>query len=329
MLLIWIVFAGAARADDSARFLLEWGKKGSKHGEFNFPIAIAINAADEVFVTDHYNARVQKFSTEGKFLAEISVAPGPSGIAVSATGAIYVGHFSGVKGVKERLSDKVTVYSPAGKLLREWGKSGSGDGEFNMPGGIAIDKEDRVYVADQTNHRVQVFDAEGKFLRKWGEYGTKQGQFGGNEPIKSRVGGPQFVAFDSAGNIYTTEASVGRVQKFTPDGKFLLAWGDNQDKPGSFGGKFGAPDRFAARLIGPIAICIDKKDRVWLSAVSGRVQQFTNTGKFVRGFGETQGSGPGQFLAPHGLVLDSHGHLYVVDSYNHRVQKFAIEEQPD
>ncbi len=45
------------------RFLIEWGKKGSEPGEFHFPIGIAINADDEVFVTDFYNARVQKFSS--------------------------------------------------------------------------------------------------------------------------------------------------------------------------------------------------------------------------------------------------------------------------
>ena len=85
----------------------------------------------------------------------------------------------------------------------------------------------RVYVADQTNRRVQVFDRDGTFLFKWGEYGTKEGQFGGNVTPKSRVGGPQFVAVDAEGNVYTTEGSVCRVQKFTPDGKFLLAWGED------------------------------------------------------------------------------------------------------
>ena len=87
---------------------------------------------------------------------------------------------------------------------------------------------------------MQVFDAEGKFLTKWGEYGVKPGQFGGNVIPKSRGGGPNFVALDSNGHVYTTEAAVGRVQKFTADGMFLLAWGDNEDKPGSFGGVFSA-----------------------------------------------------------------------------------------
>jgi DNA-binding beta-propeller fold protein YncE len=47
-------------------------------------------------------------------------------------------------------------------------------------------------------------------------------------------------------------------------------------------------------------------------------------GKFLGGFGDKQGSAPGKFLAPHGLAFDRAGNLYVIDSYNHRVQKFAI-----
>ena len=52
--------------------------------------------------------------------------------------------------------------------------------------------------------------------------------------------------------------------------------------------------------------------------------KFTPDGKYLRGFGEA-GTKPGQFYAPHGIAMDSHGNLYVVDAYNHRIQKFAVE----
>jgi len=305
------------------RFLGEWGKKGSEPGEFHFPIGIAINSADEVFVTDFYNARVQKFSVDGKLLAIIPVLPNPGGIAVSRSGDLYLAHFAEQRR-EERKTDQISVYDSSGKLLRQWGRTGSNDGEFDCPGGLAIGQDGRVYVADQTNRRVQVFDGEGKFLSKWGEHGTRPGQFGGNVSIRSRVGGPQFLAFDGKGDLYTTEGSVGRVQKFTPEGKFLLAWGDNEVKPGSFGGAFsGFKDRKGI-LQGPIAVCVDKYNRVWVSAVCGRIQQFTDRGAYVSGFGSA-GTGPGDFYAPHGLAFDSRGHLYVVDAFNHRVQKFAVE----
>ncbi|HBL47799.1 MAG TPA: hypothetical protein DDZ90_30905, partial [Planctomycetaceae bacterium] len=77
-------------------------------------------------------------------------------------------------------------------------------------------------------------------------------------------------------------------------------------------------------LTGPIAVCIDSRDRLWISAVSGRVQQFSTAGKYLRGFGMEQGDDPGQFYAPHGMAFDSQGNLYVVDAYNHRIQKFAV-----
>ncbi|NLX49483.1 MAG: hypothetical protein GXY82_06365 [Methanospirillum sp.] len=51
-------------------------------------------------------------------------------------------------------------------FVLKWGISGSGDGEFNYPSGIAVDGAGNVYVADTDNNRIQVFDAEGTFLRK-------------------------------------------------------------------------------------------------------------------------------------------------------------------
>jgi DNA-binding beta-propeller fold protein YncE len=316
---------GRAAAPQAAapRFLKEWGRKGSAPGEFHFPIGIAVNAADEVLVTDFYNNRVQKFSTDGKLLAVIPVLPQPGGIALGRSGEMYLAHFPGQTG-KERTPDRISVYEATGKLLRQWGRTGRGDGEFDFPGGVAVGPDGRVYVADQTNRRVQVFDARGKFLAKWGGYGTRPGQFGGNTSPRSRVGGPQFLAFDSKGRLYTTEGSVGRVQRFTAAGKFLLAWGDNEDRPGHFGGVFtGFKDR-KATLQGPVGIGVDRHDRVWVSAVSGRIQQFTSGGVYLRGFGGA-GTGPGRFYAPHGLAFDSRGRLYVVDGFNHRVQKFAVE----
>lgn len=303
------------------RFLLSWGKEGSEPGEFYFPIGIVITPSDEILVTDHYNNRLQRFSSEGKLLSHFEVLPNPGGIALDKSNNIYLSHFPTSVIKKGQINpDRLSVYSADGKQLHEWGKSGDGQVEFNYPGGMVISPNGRLYVADQTNHRIQVLDLEGHFLTTWGKYGAKPGEFGGNTNVKSRAGGPDFVALDKQGNVYTTEAMDGRIQKFTADGAFLTAFGDLQDRPGSFGREF----KPVPSMHGPIGICCDRHDRLWISTAGGRIQQFTSDGRYLRGIGEDQGTEPGQFLAPHGLALDSRGHLYVVDAYNHRIQKFDV-----
>jgi sugar lactone lactonase YvrE len=132
------------------------------------------------------------------------------------------------------------------------------------------------------------------------------------------VGGPCLTAVDKQGNIYTTEPRPGRIQKFSPDGKYLGSWGSNEVRRGAFGG--------SDKILGPIALVFDRDDRLWISATNHRVQLFTADGHYLTGLGTTAqpGHNPGQFRVPHGIAFDSHGDLYVVDTQNHRVQKFAF-----
>ncbi|MBX9789766.1 MAG: hypothetical protein K2Y37_12685 [Pirellulales bacterium] len=327
MLLICLCCAPAASADDgpkrAAGFLLEWGQKGSAPGQFNFPIGIAINSADEVFVTDFYNARVQKFSDKGVFIAAFAVSPFPGGMALDREGNVFVAH-AGIppsKYDKPRERDKIATFSPQGKLLREWGKYGSGDGEFDMPGGLAISSDGRVYVCDQCNRRLQVFDAEGTFLTKWGQKGFRPGEFGGDPHPKAFFAGPTFVACDRHGNVYTTEAILCRVQKFSSEGEPLANWGSSEAKPGGFGHYFTAFEKQNMR--GPTGLCFDAGGRLWVNGIGGRIQQFSVAGEYLQGFGQ-EGTKAGEFYAPHGLAIDSQGFLYVVDAFNHRVQKFDV-----
>jgi sugar lactone lactonase YvrE len=316
--MIWCLVSGAAMAwlpgdgdpkQPPLKFLLQWGKPGKGPGEFHSPIGIAINARDEVFVTEFKNNRVQKFSADGKFLLQFPVAEMPGGIAVDKEGRVYVAPL---------LGHRVCVYDESGKLLRQWGKQGTGDGEFDQPGGIVIAPDGALYVADQVNRRVQRFSREGKFLGKWGEYGSKPGQFDGVDNRKSRTGGPHFLALDRQGNVYTTEGKLGRVQKFTAQGKPLLGFGDNGTGPGGFGGR-------PKNLPGPIGIAVDRWGRIWVSATNHRVQAFSPEGKYLMGLESLEpGDKPGQFHTPHGLAFDSRDHLYVVDAQNQRLQKFAV-----
>jgi DNA-binding beta-propeller fold protein YncE len=313
------VFGSSLASAAEPRFVKAWGKEGTADGEFTFCIGIAI-AGESLYVTDHYNNRVQKFDFDGKHQATIPVLPNPGGIAADKDGTLYLVHFPGSSRSKEKYEDRVSVYDAQGKFVREFGKTGKGDGELDFAGGVAIGPDDRVYVADQTNRRVQVFDKEGKFLAKFGEYGTQPGQFGGTTNPKSRVGGPQFLAFDKDGNLYATEGMICRVQKLTKDGQPLAMWGTNKDEPGHFGGKF-----TGTTLEGPIGIAVDTDNTVWVASLSGRIQQFDTEGKLLGGIQTGQGKEAGKFSAPHGIAINAAGELFVVDSYNQRIQKFATK----
>ena len=221
----------AARADELAppKFLLEWGERGKGDGEFSACVGIAIGKDDEVFTAEFRNQRVQRFTSEGKFLASFPVQPHAGGLAVDAAGNVYVAHWN---------SNKVAAYSPTGELLREWGQKGTGDGEFQLPGSIALGPDGLLYVPDQGNSRVQKFTTHGRFVGKWGEHGKEPGQFGGSVPPGGRFSGPQFVAFDRAGNVYATDAALDRVQKFTPDGGFAPKTGTGSERLAGISDKF-------------------------------------------------------------------------------------------
>lgn len=311
------------RADDlpapAPKFLRAWGRRGDKPGEFYSPIHIAINRHDEIFVADLNNSRVQKFSTEGEYLGGFDLPPDTppkkscivGGLAVDGDSQLYVAFMN---------QHRVAVYDPSGKVVREWGKRGDGDGEFFTPGGIVLAKNGTVYVADQNHHRVQMFTTDGKFLGKFGEHGSEPGQFGGMENRGSRFAGPHFLSQDSKGRLYTTEGVMGRIQQLSPEGRPLLAWGNKTDDPGGFGSyQFGS----LKNTFGPVGVFVDHHDRVWVSSLNDRVQCFTADGKFLFGI-ETTGKKDGELAKPHGMALDSKGHFYIADAGNQRILKFEI-----
>ena len=224
---IWAQADGKEVSQAAPRAVLTWGTNGHGDGQFDIPIAIAVNQKDEILVTDfrqtnaEAKSRVQRFDQEGRFLGAFETDPMPGGLALDKDGLLYATHM---------MKHKVAVYDPAGKVVREFGKKGTAPGEFDQPGGIAFGRGGTVYVADQANRRVQRLSPKGEPIGAWGKYGTATGEFGGNSSPRGRGGGPHFIAFNSHGDLYTTEASVGRVQKFGPTANFFspgetMKWG--------------------------------------------------------------------------------------------------------
>ena len=186
------------------------------------------------------------------------------------------------------------------------GQQGSGPGEFNEPGGLAVDSQGNLYVADIMNHRVQKFDAAGKFVAQVGGNGEGEGQF--TEPWG--------LAVDGEGNVYVADSFNHRIQKFDPDLNFLLAFGksaSNLDDP--------EPDVFW----GPRDVAVDADGNIWVADTgTGRMVKYGPDGSLIQPFGDL-GEGPGQFKELTSIEIAPGGDIFVADSGNRRVQRFDAD----
>ena len=66
---------------------------------------------------------------------------------------------------------RIAKFSKDGKFIKTWGKLGTDPGDFNLPHGLALDSQGRLFVADRGNNRIQIFDQDGKLLDTWKQFG--------------------------------------------------------------------------------------------------------------------------------------------------------------
>jgi sugar lactone lactonase YvrE len=135
-----------------------------------------------------------------------------------------------------------------------------------------------------------------------------------------QLNGPLDAATDADGNIYVVDQSNQRVQKYGPDGRFLLSWGDAGDGEGQFADA--GPD------LGPSGI-VATEEFVWVADTwNHRIQQFRPDGSFVGAWGtfmDTRGEPPANsrnptaFYGPRGIALGPDGLLYITDTGNKRI----------
>jgi DNA-binding beta-propeller fold protein YncE len=116
----------------------------------------------------------------------------------------------------------VLVYAPDGFIARQWHMPDSRNGN---PEGVCVLRDGRIVVGDTHYHRVVVFDPDGQTFKTFGKEGQGPGEF-----IY-----PVAVTKDAQENLYVAEyGSNDRMQKFTSDGRFILAFGGFGTNPGEF-----------------------------------------------------------------------------------------------
>ena len=157
-------------------FSMRWGKEGTGDGEFNIPHSIAFDGLGNAYVTDTNNHRIQKFSSDGKFITKWGSEGSDDGKFSTHAHGVAIDSFDNVY-VTDRFNHNIQKFTSDGKFITKWGSEGSGDGQFDEPHSSAIDSSDQIYVSDMNNHRIQRFTSDGKFITKWGSEGSGAGQF--------------------------------------------------------------------------------------------------------------------------------------------------------
>jgi DNA-binding beta-propeller fold protein YncE len=235
--------------DREGRFLHGW-----RTPEFNVdgPSGLTVDRYGRLLVADTHFYRVLVYSESGELLFQIGdgvqgTTPGrfgyPTDVVIDRAGNFYVAEYGE--------NDRIQVFSPEGKWLRQWGGHGYEPGEFLKPRALAIDEHDRLFVADSCNHRIQVFNAQGKLLNSWGSRGDGPGQM--SYPYDLAIGRDSY--------LYVCEYGNNRVQKFTLDGKAVAVWGSAGRGPG--------------QLFNPYALAVDSRSNVSVvDSNNHRVQRF-------------------------------------------------------
>ena len=270
------------------RPVLSFREEGSSVGKFNWPRGVAVNANDEIAVTDQLNHRVRIFSSEGKFLRSfgkkgdmVGEFNNPRGITFHNNGNIFVA---------DSVNHRIQIFSGEGEFVGSFGGKGNVDSQLDIPLGLSVDSEGNIIVADAGNQLIQIFSPEGKFL-------TKIGEDSFTLPVHC-------IQYDRY--LIVSDYNDHCIKVFDRNGKFQYKFG----KQGGKDGEFNYPRSLLMNKSGQLMVC---------DSGNCRIQVFELNGKFVGKF-ETQDKNSGKFISPIALAVLSTGGFVVIYSSNHCIQ---------
>ncbi|MGE0799519.1 MAG: peptidyl-alpha-hydroxyglycine alpha-amidating lyase family protein [Lautropia sp.] len=259
--------------DRDGGFVHAWGE-----GWFRRAHGIQVGHDGAIYLVDDHAHVVRKCSPDGRILLEIgtagSAAPYMSGTPFNRCTRTALSPQGDIYVADGYGNARVHKYAPNGTLLRSWGEPGCDPGQFQIVHDIACDADGFVYVADRENHRIQVFDGDGGFRTAW---------YGLHRPCGLTIAG-RAAAGAVAGMEAGTEASAaaGAAEPLTEPLLYVTEIGP------------ATPTTRNIPNLGP------------------RLSIVGRGGRILARLGDVR-AGPAahQFIAPHGVAVDSRGDLYV------------------
>ena len=277
-----------------------WGQLPEGH-EFNQVAGVAIDKNDDVYLFNRSAHQVMIFSSQGEFKKSWDVSfANPHGMHIGPDGNFYFA---------DRDDHIVLKYSPDLELLLTLGQKGvasdtgyEGDlmvvpnpaGPFNLPTGVVVNDEGDIFVSDgYGNSRFHRFTSDGSLIDTWGEAGK-------SNPMDFHL--PHGIGIDNEGRLAVCDRENHRIQFTDQEGIFLYMWSDFKQ---------------------PTDIAFGQNGEAYVSELQHRISILDKEGNLLARWGEESSHEPGQFVAPHGIAVESKGDLYVGEVLEgQRIQKF-------
>ena len=251
---------------------------------FNQPEGLAIDqTSGQVYVTDTFNHRIQRFSSTGVYQAKWGYRGRGTGDAMDYPRGIAVDRQDRTVWLNNTRSAQIKHYQPGGAFLGQFGSQGANPDQFYYSRGIHAGTDGRLYVPDSGNRRLQVL--------------TKAGALVWSAPCGAPALTGNYVLFgctsvdrDPAGNVYAAAPTEDVIYKFSSTGTLLQKIGTHGTGAGQFDGAYG------------VAI---RNNRMYVSEMdNNRITVMSLTGQYLGSFGSA-GSGHGQLRRPTAIAFDS------------------------
>jgi streptogramin lyase len=313
------------------------GNTGSSNGagtaaSFYYPTGVAVDVAGNVYVADWNNNMVRMIDPLGVVttLAGNGIAgypngpvPGanldyPYGIAIDATGNLYVG--SEGLNLIEKISPSGVVVTLAGKEGDIGDANGTvSEASFFSPLGVAVDAAENVYVADYGNNLIRKISPSGDVstLAGSGAYGST------NSTATASFNSPNGVAVDDIGDIYVADYFNNVIRAISPSGVVGTMAGT-----GSVGAANGID--LLATFNYPYGVAVDGSGNIYVADVHNnmirKITSFGEVGTLAGSGKEGHANGTGtaaSFFSPQGVAVDAAGNVYVADQGNNLIRKIT------
>ena len=260
----------------------------------NFPSAVAVAEDGTVYIADTWNHRIRR------------VDPGTGVIStIAGTG-------------------QAKCYGDQGPAV---------NAALNEPVALVLDGPDRLYIADQSNNRVRRLELASGVITT--VVGTGESGYNGDGAPgpETALAGPSGLAMDQEGNLYIADTFNGRIRKWDRHtgtvetavggtGEFQFTPGENESSP---------------NLSRPYAIALHPDGRLFITDSDNHLIRVWNLQKremsLLAGNGQAAFSGDGKdplhssLNFPFGVALDCRGHVYIADTFSHRI-RVVVNEHP-